>query len=449
MKRKLFLFLTVFVVALTFSLASCDKTPALSGEDADESVPADSVGLAFELKDDGTYEVVGIGDCTDKDIAIPATYEGKSVTSIGTDAFEDSEITSVFFPKSVNEIGHAFEGCKSLERVRFAKDSHLSIIFSRAFSGCEKLQAITLPKGLSIIGRGAFEECGLTSIEIPASVSQIGRFTFADCKNLTTVTIPSDSTAYIEEDPFVGCDSLRFNTFGNAKYLGNDENPYVALIKTTSDSITELEVHPNTKIIRSGIFDECEGLRFTTYDNASYLGTANNAHFALIKANAGSITSCEIHPDTKLIGSGAFHYCRELESIVIPEGVTHIGGAAFFSSSVKSVSVPSSVCCIGGEAFAYCRELESVTIPAGVKYIGGETFITCKKLSAITIPSSVEFIGPYAFCNDEGISSLVLSEGLTRIDMYAFACCDALTSVTVPASVTFIEGNAFPEGIIG
>ena len=46
-----------------------------------------SKGLAFTLLDDGTYEVSGIGSCTDTEIVISSVYNDKPVTSIGDSAF--------------------------------------------------------------------------------------------------------------------------------------------------------------------------------------------------------------------------------------------------------------------------------------------------------------------------------------------------------------------------
>ena len=46
-----------------------------------------SEGLAYELRDDDTYAVVGMGTCTESDIVIPSSYNGKAVTEIAIDAF--------------------------------------------------------------------------------------------------------------------------------------------------------------------------------------------------------------------------------------------------------------------------------------------------------------------------------------------------------------------------
>ena len=76
-------------------------------------------GLSFELIANGTYAVIGIGDCAQTEIAIPATYQGIAVTKIATRAFAyNNDITSVVLPASIVEISYeAFYACKSLATI--------------------------------------------------------------------------------------------------------------------------------------------------------------------------------------------------------------------------------------------------------------------------------------------------------------------------------------------
>ena len=54
---------------------------------------------------------------------------------------------------------------------------------------------VTIPKGVTKIGRWAFEGCtGLTSVTIPEGVTEIGRHAFYGCKKLT-IHAPAGSAA--------------------------------------------------------------------------------------------------------------------------------------------------------------------------------------------------------------------------------------------------------------
>ena len=87
-----------------------------------------------------------------------------SVTSIGSEAFHSSPLTSIDIPNSVTSI------------------------YSYAFVDCSNLTSVDIPNSVTSIGQGAFRRClNLTSIEIPNSVTYIGGGAFSDCSELTEV----------------------------------------------------------------------------------------------------------------------------------------------------------------------------------------------------------------------------------------------------------------------
>ncbi len=91
-------------------------------------------------------------------------------------------------------------------------------------------------------------------------------------------------------------------------------------------------------------------------------------------------------------------YKGDAPAVVIPEGVTEIGNAAFRGNRViERVTIPPGVVKIGRQAFRECRRLRSVSIPESVKAIGDEAFFECKSLRDVTVPASVEKIGDHAF----------------------------------------------------
>ena len=133
-----------------------------------------------------------------------------------------------------------------------------------------------------------------------------------------------------------------------------------------------------------------------------------------------------------------------IQKVIIEEGVTTIGDAAFWACCVlSSVSIPSSVTTIGNKAFEMCYKLNTIEIPNSVTSIGYQAFESCNTLSSIVIPNSVTSIDFEAFRGCEGLTSIVLPNNLTTIKMGTFLGCFGLTSITIPDNVTEIGPQAF------
>ena len=147
-----------------------------------------------------------------------------------------------------------------------------------------------------------------------------------------------------------------------------------------------------------------------------------------------------VFPSTlKAIPDGCCHFCRQLTSVTIPEGVEYIGANAFSDTQLENVVIPTTVKEIGSAPFDntpitsvtipstlkrwpdYFLEgahVESIDIPEGVTEIGEGCFMQCGRLKHVKIPSSVKFIG-------HGIVS----------------CCDSLESLSIPSSVEVVDGD--------
>jgi len=112
-------------------------------------------------------------------------------------------------------------------------------------------------------------------------------------------------------------------------------------------------------------------------------------------------------------------------------------------TSLKSITIPSSVTSIDWGGFEGCTSLTSVTISDGVTMIGGGMFKGCTSLKSITIPSSVTEIGDWSF-EETVLTSLTIPEGVTYIGNGAFQDLTSLKSITIPSSVTYLgEGAVF------
>lgn len=111
-------------------------------------------------------------------------------------------------------------------------------------------------------------------------------------------------------------------------------------------------------------------IEFNEYDNAYYLGSEENPYMWLWQTKTDS-TSCIIHKDTKHIRGGL----DKVTEIVIPDGVLSIGSYVFsHDSSFTSVVIPDSVTSIDDYAFSDCDNLTMVVLGTGIKSIGYKCF---------------------------------------------------------------------------
>lgn len=144
------------------------------------------------------------------------------------------------------------------------------------------------------------------------------------------------------------------------------------------------------------------------------------------------------------IGKYAFYYCTALTAIDIPAGVTSMGNFAFNRcSALVSVNLHEGLTSIGVAAFSGCQALTTINLPTGVTSLGEEVFGGCTALTNITIPGTLSTIPTRAFSNDTLLTTVVLSEGVTAIQYNAFYKCKRLSSINIPESVTSVAGGAF------
>ncbi len=307
MRKLTLLFLSVVcTLCLAFSLTACGNNEQGASQ-----------GLKYELSEDGkSYIVTGIGSFDGINLVIPSEYDGKPVTAIGQAAFYDcKKLTNVTIPDSITTIGDkAFDGCiikKLTAPAGLLTDIskytlETAIITSGeeipedAFKDCKELTSVTLPNSITSIGDQAFEGCNkLTNVNLPDSLTSIGRFAFEDCTSLTSITLP-DSLTSIGSSAFYGCRNL-----------------------------ANLNLPNGVTSIGGYAFCDCASLNYTEFDNALYFGNENNPYLLLIKAKDTSITSCNINSNTKYIHAYAFKGCERLTQITIPSSVTCIDGSAF------------------------------------------------------------------------------------------------------------------------
>jgi hypothetical protein len=345
----------------------------------------------------------------------------------------NTSLTSITLPGGVTSIGRdAFAYCRSLTEINLP--GGLTSIGSDAFTYCGSLREINLPGGVTSIGDNVFFFChSLTEITIPGGVTSIGRDAFYNCSSLTEINLPGGLTS-IEDWAFANCSSLTdINLPDGLTSIGS-------YAFASCSSLPEITIPEGLTSIESHAFSNCSSLtEITIPEGVTSIGSSAFAY-------CSSLTEITLPEGVTSIGSNAFWFCSSLTEVNLPDGLTSIEDYAFSScSSLREITIPEGVTSIGDNAFAGCSSLPEITIPEGVTSIGFGTFASCDNLTEITLPGGVTSIGDYAFQSCSSLPEITLPAGVTSIGDGAFESCSSLTEITLSAGLTSIGNWAFED----
>lgn len=144
--------------------------------------------------------------------------------------------------------------------------------------------------------------------------------------------------------------------------------------------------------------------------------------------------------------------CPFTIKLIVSEGITDIGANSFLGTSIRYLSLPSTIERIEYRAFSDCSKLKSIIVDKGdyitskddaKGYIGAYSFANCVNLVDVGINNNIEKIGESAFFNCSLIESLQLPESVNIIEKNAFKNCESLTYIKTPATMESIGVGAF------
>ena len=155
------------------------------------------------------------------------------------------------------------------------------------------------------------------------------------------------------------------------------------------------------------------------------------------------ITSVIVSDGITELQIGAFAVLTKLTSAILPDTIQYIGAGAFACcDSLTQIDLPNQLKILDSYyisdtenvgAFFFCANLKSVIIPASVEKIGANTFDDCTSLESVTFEqtSKCTFIGGYAF-SDCACTLIVLPESVTSMGRYA-VCMSSLKTLVMLA----------------
>jgi hypothetical protein len=333
--------------------------------------------------------------------------------------------------------------------------THLGLPITRvgdyAFTFSKTCTSLDLSKCTSLISLGEFP---FGASEIPGSISLNDK--------LTHLVLPS-SIEFVSPRSFLVSSDFSYNVKDGFGYIGNSDNPYLALCVNISSTATSLTIPKETAFVNEAALANITSLSLP--DSLRYFGAAafsSSSSSSLNSALAYTVKGVTVSAPSSLLSimSQTFYSCSSLAQFNLGacSKLLELGSSVFQSCPLTALTIPASVTTIGPLSFQ-CPGLELSVDPANSSFLVKDDFLfdqdqttifedllPLKTSSAVpstrSVPSGVKEIGEGAFAYSS-YTSISLPDSVTAIDMLAFGFCAKLVTVVLPNSLTSVGPMTF------
>ena len=380
----------------------------------------------------------------------------EGLLNIGQYAFYDGGFTGeLIIPNLTGSIGQrAFYNCDNIDSLIIGGGE----IEQYAFSDCDGIISVMIGSGE--IGQYAFNSCDeITSLTIGEGVTSIGGKAFWDCPQLQTVNFNAVNCTTMNTDAAYSVFNEGSSNGGetpiNTLTIGNNVTNIPDYAFYNSPNATNTLPLPNGLLnIGTYAFYNCSGM---TGALAIPNTVTNVGQYAFYHCSGfdGSLT---LSNSLNTINPYTFCGCTGfIETLSIPNSVLTIAEHAFedCSSFTGSLAIHDALTSIGEAAFKGCSNIAELTLGEGLSTIGGSAFWNCPQMHAVHFNpvncTTMNTSNAYSVFNVGTTSSgatpivtLTIGENVTRIPDYAFRNSISATSkIVIPNATTYIGTYAF------
>lgn len=297
----------------------------------------------------------------------------EGVTSVGRNALQNTKISSIDLPDSIEEMGMVALGSShNLKTLRLP--ANLKVVSQLIITDCPLLSKIYVGNQVTVVEDRAFANSNSATIyfsgDAPSFHPESFKFSSVrvyypkDNETWTeAVRQPYEATAisWIPYDPENPEDIVEPEIWIADLGVALSQNEEICewIIHGESNPDNLMGVLPGyMDIVGSVIFED--GIPYVV------LGLFNGFPYLQKATLANSV---------KQIQELAFAACPALSEVILPEGLVEIGHAAFVDAvSLETIEFPQTLEIIRGEAFANCMRLKQITFHGSAPEIGADAF---------------------------------------------------------------------------